>query len=91
MVATVDLLSTSTAARAAGVSAESIRAWIRTGRLPAQATPIGALIDPADLYRALALREAAQRARSTSRASPGHGSARAGSSPPSARPGREKT
>lgn len=55
------MLSTSEAARAAGVSEQTIRVWMRTGRLSAQQTPLGALIDPVALGRVIAVREAAQR------------------------------
>ena len=44
MPATLAPLSTSEAARAAGVSAESIRGWVHSGRLAAQRTALGALI-----------------------------------------------
>jgi hypothetical protein len=63
MPATAELLSTSAAARAAGVSAESIRAWVRAGRLQARQTPIGMLVDPLSLGRVIAAREADQRER----------------------------
>lgn len=67
MVATAELLSTSAAARVAGVSAESIRSWIRAGILPAQTTAIGALIDPHELDRVLQIREQSQRERTKTR------------------------
>jgi predicted site-specific integrase-resolvase len=63
MVTTAELLSTSTAARTAGVSAESIRSWIRAGILPAQSTAIGALIDRHELDRVLQARDQSRAAR----------------------------
>ena len=53
-----DALSTSAAARRAGVSPEAVRVWVRTGRLPATTTPLGILIDRAELDRFLAERSA---------------------------------
>ena len=58
MAATIDRLTTSEAARAAGVSAETIRAWLRAGRLAHEPTALGALIDAASLGRLIAAREA---------------------------------
>ncbi len=55
------LLSTSEAARAAGVSAETIRKWAQSGRLPAQVTPLGLLINPPDLHQLLRERRTAGR------------------------------
>ena len=52
-VQTGELLSTSAASHLAGVSAVTIRAWVRDGRLPAQTTPLGALIQRSDLDRSL--------------------------------------
>lgn len=56
-------LTTSVAARAAGVSEQTIRSWARSGRLPVIATPLGMLIDRAALGQIIAEREAAQRER----------------------------
>jgi hypothetical protein len=53
-------LTTSAAARIAGVSEQSIRAWMRTGRLAHESTPLGALIDRASLGQVIAEREAAR-------------------------------
>ena len=50
------VLSTSAAARRAGVSAQAIRLWVRDGRLPAQSTPLGLLVRVSDLDRFLAER-----------------------------------
>ena len=61
MASIAELLSTSEASHVAGVSGETIRQWVRGGRLPAQRTPLGALIDPADLGRLIAQREAQRR------------------------------
>jgi len=58
MASSAELLSTSAASHDAGVSSETIRQWVRGGRLPAQRTPLGALIDPADLGRLISQREA---------------------------------
>jgi excisionase family DNA binding protein len=51
-------LTTSQAARVAGVSDQTIRLWMRSGRLPHERTPLGALIDHAELERFLAMRSA---------------------------------
>ena len=56
-------LTTGAAARAAGVSEQTIRSWARSGRLPVIATPLGMLIDRATLGQIIAEREAAQRER----------------------------
>ncbi len=64
MPAAIDTrLTTSEAARAAGVSEQTIRVWLRTGVLPHERTPLGALIDAADLGRLISEREARQRER----------------------------
>lgn len=60
-------LTTGAAARAAGVSEQTIRTWMRSGRLPAEQTPLGALIDRAALGQIIAEREAAQREREHAR------------------------
>jgi len=39
-----ETLTTGQAARALGVSEQSVRVWVRDGRLPAEITPLGALI-----------------------------------------------
>ena len=64
MPAVVDeRLTTSAAARVAGVSEQTVRSWARSGRLPVIATPLGMLIDRAALGQVIAEREAAGRAR----------------------------
>lgn len=62
-------LTTSTAARVAGVSEQSIRLWMRSGRLAYESTPLGALIDRGSLGQLIGERErlARQRARARSR------------------------
>lgn len=62
-----DLLTTSEAARVAGVSSNSIRVWLRAGLLTAQSTPLGALIDPTELGQVIAAREQSQRERAKTR------------------------
>jgi excisionase family DNA binding protein len=57
------LLTPSEAARIAGVSADSIRSWLRSGRLASTATPLGRLIDPYALDQLISEREAARRRR----------------------------
>ena len=61
MPATAARLTTSEAARAAGVSGATIRVWLRSGRLAHDATTLGALIDAASLGHIIAEREAARR------------------------------
>ena len=62
MPAAIDTrMTVSQAARAAGVSEPTIRAWLRTGVLPHERTPLGALIDARDLGDVIAAREARQR------------------------------
>ena len=56
-------LSVSQAARCAGVSEGSIRAWIRAGVLPAERTGLGALISPAALGAVITARELSRRER----------------------------
>jgi hypothetical protein len=51
-------LTTGAAARAAGVSEQTIRTWARSGRLPVIATPLGMLIDRAALGQVIAAWEA---------------------------------
>lgn len=46
-------LTTSAAARRAGVSEQSIRQWARSGQLPVEHTPLGMLIDRDVLERVL--------------------------------------
>jgi predicted site-specific integrase-resolvase len=60
-------LTTSAAARIAGVSAETVRAWVRAGRLAVISTPLGMLIDRASLGHLIAEREATQRERQARR------------------------
>src|SRR5215213_2316374 len=44
MPATLEKLTTSAAARVAGVSEQSIRQWVRRGLLPAEIMPLGLLV-----------------------------------------------
>jgi hypothetical protein len=60
-------LTTSSAARAAGVGEQTIRTWMRTGRLAFESTSLGALIDRASLGQLIAEREAVQRERAVKR------------------------
>ena len=50
-------LTASQAARVAGVAPETIRLWVKTGRLRAERTPLGMLIDPHDLDAVIRERE----------------------------------
>jgi len=52
-------LTVSQAARAAGVAESTVRLWIRTGRLDAEQTPLGALVHLRALGECLAARRAA--------------------------------
>jgi len=54
-----EMLTTSEAARAAGVSEQTIRLWAKSGRLPFTATKHGALIDPVTLGQIIAARDPA--------------------------------
>ena len=64
MTAAIDTrVTTSEAARASGVSEQTIRTWVRAGILPAERTPLGALIDARDLGRLIQAREEAARHR----------------------------
>jgi predicted site-specific integrase-resolvase len=56
-------LTTASAARVAGVGEQTIRNWMRTGRLAFESTPLGALIDPASLGAVIADRERNRRLR----------------------------
>jgi predicted site-specific integrase-resolvase len=53
-------LTTAEAARVAGVSEGSIRAWMKAGKLPHQTTPLGRLVDPIALAEVIAERERQQ-------------------------------
>ncbi len=63
MPALIAKLTPSEAARTAGVSEQTLRAWLKRGQLPCEQTPLGRLIDPVDLGRFMGEREAAQRER----------------------------
>lgn len=67
MPATIDGLRTGEAARLIGVSEQTIRAWVRDGRLPATRTPLGALVDAAAVAQLAAEREQAARERPRAR------------------------
>ena len=67
MVALRDMLTTSEAARAAGVADVTVRSWLKSGRLPYQDTKHGALINPVALGKVIAEREAEQRERAVKR------------------------
>lgn len=54
-------LTTSEAARRLGLSENSVRGLVRTGKLDAQITPLGALISPASVERLRLARERANR------------------------------
>ncbi len=56
-------LTTSQAARILGLSDQSVRAFVRSGRLPAMATPLGMLLDPLIVHALAAARERVQRER----------------------------
>jgi predicted site-specific integrase-resolvase len=66
MVTVDERLSTSSAARVAGVSDQALRDWMKSGRLAYTRTELGALIDHAELARFLAERNAARRERGRS-------------------------
>ncbi len=65
MLATDERLTTGQAARAAGVSEQTIRQWLKAGALQYEQTPLGRLIDARSLGRLLTAREATRRARTT--------------------------
>ena len=73
MSAAIDMRVTpSEAARAAGVSVDTVRGWVRAGILRAEHTPLGALIDARDLGQVIAgqviaARDRRQRAASLAR------------------------
>ena len=56
--ATESRLTTSAAARRAHVAPDTIRLWVRLGRLPAEQTPLGMLVRMEDLDRFLRERAA---------------------------------
>ena len=56
-------LTTSQAARALGVSEQTVRQWARSRRLRSEATPLGRLFDAVDVGRLIAIREALARER----------------------------
>ena len=53
----LEKLTTSAAARVAGVSEQSIRAWAKAGALPHEVTPLGMLIARDDLETFLEARD----------------------------------
>ena len=57
MVAALDQLTTAQAARILAVSEQTVRAWVRMGKLPAQITALGALIDCQAVHDLAARRE----------------------------------
>jgi len=57
--ATRDLMSTSEAARCLGVAAETLRGWVRQGKITGRVTPLGLLFDAGDVHDLAAAREAA--------------------------------
>ena len=67
MVSLGEMLTTAEAGRIAGVSEQTIRLWMRSGKLPSTKTKLGALIDPVRLGRLLSQREAAARERAVKR------------------------
>ena len=56
-----DRLTTGAAARAAGVSEQTIRQWLKSGRLAHETTPLGRLIAAESLGMLISQREAARR------------------------------
>jgi hypothetical protein len=66
MVTVDERLSTSSAARVAGVSEQALRDWMRNSRLAYTRTELGALIDHSELARVLAERNVARRERGRS-------------------------
>jgi excisionase family DNA binding protein len=59
--ATRDLMSTSEAARALGVAAETLRSWVRAGKIAGRPTPLGLLFDADVVHDLAAQRDAAAR------------------------------
>ena len=57
----LERLTTAQAARRANVSEQSIRSWVKSGRLRAETTPYGSLVDASDLDDVIADRAIAQR------------------------------
>ena len=53
-----DTMTTAQVARELGVSGESVRSWLRSGRLVAIATPLGHLVPLAEVERVRAERAA---------------------------------
>lgn len=67
VVTLAELLTTTEAARVAGVSEQTVRQWMKSGKLPYTETKLGGLIDPVRLGRLLSQREAAVRERAVKR------------------------
>ena len=63
MLATAEQLTTAQAARALGVSEQTVRVLTRAGTLPAQFTPLGALLDGQAVHDRAVQREARARGR----------------------------
>jgi len=62
MVATLDGMTTAEAARALGLSEQTVRGLVRSGKLPSVRTPPGSVIDEAGVHRLSAERERASTA-----------------------------
>lgn len=60
MPATATEMSTSEAARCLGVAAETLRAWVRAGKIAARESPLGLLFDAQAVHDLAATRERQQ-------------------------------
>lgn len=58
---TASEMSTSEAARVLGVASETLRAWVKQGKVPARQSPLGLLFDASAVHRFAADRERARR------------------------------
>ena len=65
-------LTTAQAARAIGVSEQSVRQWARSRVLRSELTPLGRLFDVRDVGRLIATREQQARERAAGRPRPRH-------------------
>jgi excisionase family DNA binding protein len=57
--ATRDLMSTSEAARCLGIAAETLRGWVKQGKIAGRPTPLGLLFDADVVHDFAARRDAA--------------------------------
>lgn len=64
MITTATEMGTSEAARCLGIASETLRSWVRQGKITARVSPLGLLFDAHEVHRLAAEREEGARERS---------------------------